>query len=90
MKVLKSYLNGAVVIGWQGGKVLLVIDGQVGGGKASGLVSGSAQLQLGVVDAVENLGEAELNSLIAAHEPAVLPFVQAIESFANSGLAQLG
>lgn len=90
MKVLKSYLDGAVVFGWQDGSLQLVIDGTVGGGKAAGIVSGQATIKVAAVQAVEGLGEAELNALVAAHEPSFLPMVQAVESFANTGLAALG
>jgi hypothetical protein len=90
MKILKSYLNGAVVLAWQSGAVYLNVNGNVGGGKAVGIVSGQASIKIGVVASVENLGEAELNALIASHAPTILPVVQMIEGFANSGLAALG
>lgn len=90
MKVLKSYLDGAVQVQWQSGAVYLVLDGSLGGGKVAELISGNAKLKLAAVDAVEHWGEAELNDFLAKHEPAVLPIVQVIEGFVNQGLAALG
>ena len=90
MKILKSYLGGAAYLGWQNGVLSFNIGGPVGGGQFAGLVSGQASVNLGVVKAIEGVGEAELNDLISKHEPSFLPFVQAIEAYANAGLAALG
>lgn len=90
MKVLKSYLDGAAVIGWESGNVVLKLDGSVGGGKAAGFISGQATVKIAAVEEIEKLGEAEINALVAQHEPAFLPFVQAVEAYANAGLAALG
>jgi len=90
MKVLKSYLGGAAVVGWQDGSLLLQLDGSLGGGQAAGVIVGQATLKLAAVPAIEGLGEAELNALIAVHEPIFLPVVQSLESYANTLLGSLG
>jgi len=90
MKVIASYLGGAAVLGWQGGALFLNIDGSLGGGKYAGIVSGQSSIKLAVVEGIENLGEAEVNALVAQHEPAFMPMLTAIEGFANASLAALG
>lgn len=90
MKVLKTYLGGDVVLGWQNGDLMLSFNGSAGGGKLAGIFSGAASFKVPVVEEVENLGEAEMNAFIQKHEPTFLPFIQTLEAWGNAKLASLG